>query len=219
MNKPIEPFAIKDCALIALATGRRAQNLRELRDQLLTIHSGSIYYHFWGGLLHTRFDDPEYNNDFAAWAQHALHDSRLAERLGVIDPAEFTDIEGLRQELIEEIEERIEETEYLPWAKPEQQFNFIRAQTVIFDTGIRIIKPMEFAKIIPKLSLGSIYFHFIDARLRLPRLQDDFRVWLEQFGDCQELCFRLAEVDPYFISLHDLRIELAGVFANFLGKI
>ena len=28
------PFVIKDCALIALATGKRVQNLKELRDHL-----------------------------------------------------------------------------------------------------------------------------------------------------------------------------------------
>lgn len=44
-----EPFAVKDCALIAIGTGERAQNLRELRDRLLTTHPACIYHHFWGG--------------------------------------------------------------------------------------------------------------------------------------------------------------------------
>ena len=30
----VEPFVIKDCALIAISTGKHAQNLRELRDRL-----------------------------------------------------------------------------------------------------------------------------------------------------------------------------------------
>jgi hypothetical protein len=44
-----EPSAVKDCALIALGTGERAQNLRELRDRLQTTHSACIYHHFLGG--------------------------------------------------------------------------------------------------------------------------------------------------------------------------
>jgi hypothetical protein len=32
-NGKIKPFAIKDCDLIAIATGRRAQSLKEMRDQ------------------------------------------------------------------------------------------------------------------------------------------------------------------------------------------
>jgi hypothetical protein len=33
-----QPFAVRDCTLAAIATGRRAQNLRELRENLLTIY-------------------------------------------------------------------------------------------------------------------------------------------------------------------------------------
>ncbi|HIE48161.1 TPA: hypothetical protein EYP84_04665, partial [Candidatus Bipolaricaulota bacterium] len=80
----MKPFKVKDCTLIAIATGVQAQNLRELREKVETVHPGSIYYHFWGGMLHSRFEEPEFNNDFAAWVRHALHDPVLAERLAVI---------------------------------------------------------------------------------------------------------------------------------------
>ncbi len=50
-NANREPFFIKDCALVTIATGQKAQNLKELRNRLLTIHLGSIYHHFWGGTL------------------------------------------------------------------------------------------------------------------------------------------------------------------------
>ena len=62
-----QSFRIQDCALIAIATGEKAQNLRELRDRLKYIPPSSLYYHFWGGLLHHHFDDPEFQNDFARW--------------------------------------------------------------------------------------------------------------------------------------------------------
>ena len=91
-------FAIKDCTLAILATGRRAQTLREMRDILRDIHSGCIYHHFWGTLLRPQFSDREYNNDFATWCHHSLHDNRAAERLAVIDPAGYSDLESLRQE-------------------------------------------------------------------------------------------------------------------------
>lgn len=56
---------IKDCSLIGVATGRKAANLRELCAVLEEIEMSCIYYHFWGGLLRPRFDDPEHFNDFA----------------------------------------------------------------------------------------------------------------------------------------------------------
>ena len=72
-----EPFIVKDCTLISIATGAEAQNLRELSDRLQTIPPGCIYYHFWGNMLRSSFDEPEYPNDFAAWARRSLHDPRL----------------------------------------------------------------------------------------------------------------------------------------------
>ena len=212
-------FAVKDCALAAIAVGRRAQNLRELRDHLIDIHPGCIYYHFWGGLLRPHFDDPEYNNDFASWARHALHDAPLAERLGVIDPADFPDMEALRQELIEIIEERLDEGDYQTWARPDQQFHFVRAQTISFDTGRRLTQPAELAAVVPTLSLGSIFYHFVDARRRGPQGVDDFRTWLALFGDrYDELRARLAEIDPYFIGIARLRRQLARLFQEYLDS-
>jgi len=119
-----EPFAVKDCALLTISQGERAQNLRELRDRIRSVHPGSIYHHFWGGLLRPVFDDPEYRNDFAVWASRGLHDIRLAERLAIVDPTSFAILEDLRQELLEVVEERLEESEFVPWPKPTSSFFF-----------------------------------------------------------------------------------------------
>ena len=211
------PFIVKDCALAAIAIGQRAQNLKELRDQLISIHPGAIFYHFWGGLLRPRFDDPEFVNDFAIWARHALHDLRLAERLAIIDPAAHGDIEALRQEVIEVIEERMDEGGYEGWARQDQQFHFIRGQTVVFDSAIRITEPRRLKDIVPRLPVGSVYYHFVDARRRVQLGKDDFRSWIEQMDGYSELCERLAAVDPYFTNLVRLRAELGRVFAGFFG--
>ncbi|MFH1680557.1 MAG: DUF5752 family protein [Candidatus Eisenbacteria bacterium] len=218
-RKQIQSFIVRDCALAAIATGRRAQNLRELRDHLLTVNEDSIYYHFWGGLLRPRFDDPEYNNDFAAWAIHSLHDAALAERLGIIDPTDFGDLKGLRGELIEVIEERLAETELVPWAKPDQQFAFIRSQIVVFNTRRELSHPRELPRAAANMSLGSIFFHLIDARRRTPDRIDDFRTWLRDLGPrYDDLRRDLAAVDPYFNTLANLRSEISLIFSKHLGR-
>jgi hypothetical protein len=201
-----EPFAVKDCALVGIGTGVRAQNLRELRDHLLTIHPGSIYYHFWGGMLRPHFDEPEYQNDFAAWAWRGLHDARLAERLAVVDPAEFSDVEDLRRELVDIIEERLEETEMVPWAKSSDQFYFTRSQIVVFDTELRIPDLDTLIDCIPRMSVGSIFYHYIDARRRTASRMDDFSEWLISFGDgYRALVECVSAIDPYFSTLIELR--------------
>ncbi len=199
------PFEVKDCALVAVSTGKKAQNLRELRDGLMDIHVGSIYFHFWGGLLRPRFDDPHFNNDFASWAHRALNDDYLAERLGVIDPTDFEELEMLRQELIDVIEQRLDEVEP-HWARPDHEFHFTRSQTVVFDTRQRICAPSELGEALIKMSLGSIFYHFVDARRRRPRWAEQFHAWLAGLGDTyQQLCQDLASIDPYFLTLTELR--------------
>ncbi len=123
-NANAEPFIVKDCALLNIATGKKARNLKEMRDHLLEIPLGCIYHHFWGGLLRHRFDEPEYNNDFAEWVRYALQDNILAERLSIIDPAACADLESLRQELLEVIEQRLDETETITWAELRHAVSF-----------------------------------------------------------------------------------------------
>jgi len=217
-NEAAEPFGLKDCALAAIATGRRAQNLRELRDNLATIHPDSIYYHFWGGLLRPRFDDPEYHNDFALWSLHSLQDAILAERLGIIHPNEFKDLEALRQELIDLIEERLDETEWIPWAKTDQQFYFVRSQLVVFDTRHRFRSPEEMGRAMPRLTVSSVFYHFIDAQRRSPVVMDDFSAWIRKSCRGYEgLLERLGKLDPFFSSLTELRNKLTSIFSECLG--
>ncbi len=214
----IDPFAVKDCALIAIATGERAHNLRELRDRLETTRSGCIYHHFWGGLLRPSFDDPEYQNDFAVWAYHGLHDRFLAERLALIDPTEFADMEELRRELIEIIEERLDENELVPWSSAHQQFHFIRSQIVVFDTRLRLTKPEQLKEYIAHLTVGSIFYHFVDARRRTANRGDDFSEWLKGFGNSYErLLEQIAAIDPYFKSLTELRSQLGQIFEEYVN--
>ncbi len=208
-----QSFRIFDCALVAIATGEKAQNLRELRDLLKIVHPGCFYYHFWGGLLHPHFDDPEFQNDFAVWASHKLHDSKVSEQLSVIDPKLYPDIEDLRQEVVEIIEERLSESEHVPWVKTGQEFHFIRSQIVIFNTGVVHNKPEDFLEVIPGMSLGSLFFHFIDSRRRTKDMRNDFSVWLEGFGDkYKNLIEELDKIDPYFTTLNELRQEINSVY-------
>lgn len=215
-----QPFVVQDCALAAIATGHRAYNLRELRDRLFDIDPESIYYHFWGGLLRPRFDDPEYHNDFAIWSHQALQDAVLAERLGIINPTDYRDIERLREHVIEVIEERMDEREQVPTAASDNPFYFMRSQIVVFDTNDRIMHPEELCYKIPTMSVGSVFYHFIDALRRSEQDQDDFCAWLQGcFGkEYEDLCAALREIDPFFSGLTHLRSRLTNVFLTHLGR-
>ena len=219
-EKPVaEHFVVRDCALSAIATGQKAQNLKELWHYLLTIDPDCIYYHFWGGLLRPRFDDPEFNNDFAAWVKHSLHDNALAERLGVIDPTDFADLEALREELIGIVEERLDESEVVIWANAEEQFHFIQSKIVVFRTDLVLKRAADLPEAIPRMPVSSIFYHLIDARRRNEDGRDDFYHWLcggveRDYDDLGEM---LRGVEPFFGSLFDLRATLTELFQSYFA--
>jgi hypothetical protein len=213
-----ETFYIKDCALVVLATGRKARLLQEFRSELAAVDAASIYQHFWGGMLQPRFEEREYNNDFASWVRHAVHDEVLAERLGALSPSEFTDFEALRREIIELIDSRLDEAEFLLWSRASSQFEFTSSQIVVFDAEKQIDSPEGLATALPAMSTSSVFYHFIDARRRSDSGLDDFSDWLGSYGDrYTDLSSELAGVDPYFGNLGELRTQLAHMFAAYFG--
>lgn len=213
-DRPVasEPFLLKDCALIAIATGRKAVTLSELRDHIREVSPDSIYHHFWGGLLGARFEEREFNNDFAAWCHHRLLEHALAEKLAVIDPVEYPDMEELRQALLDIIEEHLDSSESVHWLRASQPFEFIRSQLVIFDTGKRLNKPEELARVLSESTTGTIFYHFIDARRRQVDGSDDFCAWLTGLGEQYDsLKRRLIAIDPFFSSLSQVRENMAKI--------
>ncbi len=212
-------FHIRDCALVRLSTGMRVQTLWEFRDALERVPAASIYHHFWGRFLQPQFDEPEYNNDFAAWAYHGLHEKALAEKLSVIDPTEFDDIEEVRQELIDRVEDHLFENEYVICSRTDEQFYFVQSQLVVLDTGKRLAHPSELVSVLPEMPLGSIFYHFIDARRRTEEKVDDFSIWMEAFGpDFEPLARAFKATDPYFSSLKAIREKLSIQCKSFFAE-
>lgn len=212
------PFAIKDSALVTLSVGRSAHNLRELLTAVAEVPAASLRHHFLEALLRPSFDDPEFRNDFAVWAREALRDDVLAERLGIVDPISLPDTEAVRAELLEILEERLDELSQPPTAPPGHDFQFLRSQVVVFDSGHSAEEPADLARLAPHLSVGSVYFHFVDARVRPPRGEDDFSAWLDGWGEAGRAAReRLATIDPMFGSLLELRARVAEALGEAFG--
>jgi hypothetical protein len=124
-------------------------------------------------------------------------------------------MEELRQELIDIIEERLDESEYLHWVIATTPFEFIRSQIVVFDTEYRVQRPEDMMELLPHLSPSSLFFHFIDAKRRSPSGLDDFRTWLASFsGQYDALADDLANIDPYFETLTTMRQQITDIFCQ-----
>lgn len=212
-EQPPPPFKVQDCAIITRMGGvSSAVNLRELRERVAVCPAESLYYHFCETLVRPSFDDPEFRNDFAVWASRHLRDRVLAERLGIINPYTFEDIESLREKVIDIMDERLAEAPYIPWVPKGEDFRFMRGVTIVFDTHVELKTPKDLVNHFPAMSLSAIYYHFVEARRRTPGNTDDFTTWLVDLEEKpEELIRALAHVDFYFLNLSELKDVLVRV--------
>lgn len=65
-------FEFKQCMTMLKATGRKARNLREFRDALVSVSKESVFHHTYQYFLKGRI--LEYTNDFAHWAGESLEE-------------------------------------------------------------------------------------------------------------------------------------------------
>jgi hypothetical protein len=204
------PFEVKDCTLISRMAGvDTALNLRELRERLRISPVECLFHHTCETVIRPAFDDPEFRNDFAVWAARSLRDRVLAERLGIINPYALPDFETLRSALIDIIDDRLAEVNQIPWVEKGDDFRFMQAMTVVFDTEHKLFVPDDLQEQLPDMTLSSIYYHFVEARRRTENRQDDFTAWLVGFGAVTEpLVKALKEIDFYFLALPELKRRL-----------
>jgi hypothetical protein len=209
-------FKVKDCSLITRMAGvREAMNLRELDERLSVCPDECLFHHFCETVIRPTFDYPDYTNDFALWAGSELRDKVLAERLAILNPYKCQSISELRQLTIDIVEQRLTEIDHIPWAPKGHAFMFMQAATAVFDTEITLEQPHDLYEQLPNMSLGSIYYHFVEARRRTENNVDDFTAWLVEFGDTTKPLIKdLAKIDFYFLTLTELRKTLIGVTAE-----
>jgi len=215
------PFEVKDCALLARMSGLPpAFNLRELRERVAVCSENVLFHHYCETTLRSTFDNPDYRNDFAVWSKLYLGDRVLAERLGILDPYSFPSLGELRAATLEVIDERLGELTMIPWARQGDEFFFMEATTVMFSAGVRISHPSELADAVRKMTNGSVYFHFLEARRRPAIGKDDFTTWLLESADGEgnrPYIEALASIDYQFHTLPDLRKELASRLSGLDG--
>jgi hypothetical protein len=217
-------FIVRDCTLLMKMSGiREAANLRELRERVAACGENVLYHHFCETLLRPSFDYPDYHNDFAVWAKLYLDDRVLAERLGILDPYSIGSMEDLRGTMLDILDERLSELPMNPAVTKGDEFFFLEATTVVFETGDIIEEPSQLPMKISNMTIGSIFYHFIEARRRTPDRLDDFSEWLSLFGDAGAgYAHALSSIDFSFLTLREMRkmlVECLGGAGGGHGKI
>jgi hypothetical protein len=74
----------------------------------------------------------------------------------------------------------------------------------------------EFAEALERISVHSVHYHFIEARLRLSLRSNDFSVWLEQMG-LKRTAQLLNQIDIYTSTLQGVRNRIVRIVETALA--
>jgi hypothetical protein len=200
-----EPFQFSTRLHLKELTGLNARNLSQLISRLNEVPDSVVYYHTHSFVEEYQFLTPEPTNDFALWVQDALGYDILSERLASIDTFEFPTIGALRQMIVGVIQDFLAQTSNEREAPPGNEFHFIKSISVVLPTPYVAHNLREFVGILKRVSIGSLYFHIFDAKLRLQRGANDFSLWLDDCLAEKELAEQITRLDPYNYTMENLR--------------
>jgi hypothetical protein len=210
MRQP-HPFVFATELRMVVLTGRSAKNLPQLLQHLREVTGSSIFYHTHHQYLSHHFERPMFHNDFSMWVSSALLEEKLSEQLAALDLLTFTSIRDLREAMVEMIENSLRPDgfngrECVTGA----EFHFCESQSFVMPTTLVCHDVQEFILNLKRASVGSLYFHFFEARLRLQRATNDFSRWLEDLGE-RELAAKIDGLDPYRVTLDELRQQIVRI--------
>lgn len=212
------PFSFVACLELLEFVGVRAENERQLADLLEEVPLDSIYFHTHSFFLRHKFAAGAYPNDFATWAAIQVRDRTLGERLAMVDPGLFPNLQALREELVAVIDDHLRGLQIVPGPIVGEPFEFIQSQLVEIPTGLRTATLQEFRDVLLEVDLTAIYYHLMEARMRLGRGQNDFAAWVERGLGLANLAGKIRAVDPYAGSLEQTRSRLVQLCDEVLAE-
>ncbi len=199
------PFYFNSASHLLRIGREKATNLQELLDALRTCSESSIFQHTFQTLEEHHFIKEGFSNDFSHWAFAACNEVELAERLAAIDIREFTSIAPLRERIVHIIENYLQKNPRAATRTAMEPFYLMASDLVVVPTPYVARNLEEFADGLRKVSIHAIYYHFIDARLRIKLNNNDFSIWLEQELDMGAVGDRLNRIDIYTSTLEGVR--------------
>ncbi len=212
------PFYFNSASHLLRISREKATNLQELVDALRTCSESSIFQHTFQTLEEHHFINKGFSNDFSHWAFAACNEVELAERLSAIDVREFTSIAALRERIVHIIETYLQKNPRAATRVAMEPFYIMASDLVVVPTPYVARNLEEFADGLRKVSIHAIYYHFIDARLRLKLNTNDFSVWLECEMDMGSAADRVNRIDIYTSSLEGVRRNILKVVEGEIAR-
>jgi hypothetical protein len=208
MNTAETPFCFCSASSLTRVTGMRADSLAGLLENLRECSEASIFNHTFQTLEHHHFLTEGFSNDFAQWVLTSCNQPGLAERLASRDIRQYPKIEDLRGDFVRIIEEHLARSPESGKRTALEPFYFSEAVIVALPTLWKAYTLQEFCDAIRHVSIHTIHYHFVAARLREPFTWNDFSLWLDQSLGLRELSDRVDNIDIYTNTLESVRKQI-----------
>lgn len=205
------PFYFKSAEHLLRIEPEKASTLGELLDGLKSCREASIFQHTFRTLQEHHFIQEGYSNDFAHWALFACNAKELAERLSGIDVREFISVKALRARFIEIMEAYLDDLPAVRERAATRPFYFCASDAVVVPTTYVARNLTDFAQAVEKITVHSIHYHFIEARLRLNLDTNDFSVWLQDEMGLPHAADLLNHIDIYTLTLQGVRNRILRI--------
>ena len=212
------PFYFNSASHLLRIGREKATTLMELLEAIRTCPESSIFQHTFQTLAEHHFISGGFSNDFSHWAFASCNEVELAERLAAVDVREFTSIAALRERLIHIIETHLQKNPRAATRAAMEPFYLMASDLVVIPTPYLARNLEEFAEGLRKVSIHAIYYHFIDARLRLKLNTNDFSVWLEKELDLSQAAEKVNRIDIYTSTLEGVRRGILKVVEAEMGR-
>ena len=208
---PAKPLYFNTSAHLLRITQYKANTLAELLDALRECPEDSVFQHTFRTLQEHHFLRAGFSNDFAHWALAACNEPSLAEALASVDVREFTSVAELRARFIQILERYVRENPEACTRVADETFYFCASDIVVIPTSFQAHTLQEFTEGIRRVSVHSIHHHFIEARLRIKLMSNDFSQWLHEDAGLTETARSLNRIDIYTATLEDVRQQIVRI--------
>jgi hypothetical protein len=212
------PFYFNSAANLLRISREKASNLQELLDAVRSCSDACIFQHTFQTLEEHHFIREGFSNDFSHWAFASCNEVELAERLAGLDVREFTSIAALRERVVNILENYLKKNPRAATKPAMEPFYLMAADVVVVPTPYVARNLEEFADGLRRVSTHSIYYHFIDARLRLKLNNNDFSVWLDQELDMGSAADRINRIDIYTSTLEGVRRSILRIVESEIAR-
>jgi len=217
VQTPVKPFYFNTSTHLLSITRQKSNTLAEFLDALRQCPEGSIFQHSFRTLQEHHIIREGFSNDFAHWALSDCNEPSLAEGLASVDVREFTSVAKFHERFIQIVENFLERAPSAGTRMARETFYFCASDAVVIPTSFVAHTLHEFTEGLRGVSVHSIHHHFIEARLRLKLMSNDFSQWLHEDLGLTEAARQLNRIDIYTMTLENVRDQIIRIVKRALA--